>query len=425
MTFRLLRLIHRQRRAVRVLRRLHGAACYSWWFPEWLSRSLSKVGIGAVTNVSFGYTRVVDDSQLRVLSDLPFTETLSLRDTRITDEGLRWLPKLARLVHLHLGETAITDEGIRRVAACATLEVLSLDATFITDRGMRAISQLPNLHVLRVDDTQVSDQGLRSLAGMHSLWHVSATCTKVTDTGGEYLRQALPQCKVVWQRSKPQVKLDESKLHGMGREMVVGRHRIVPRQWNVVRDVRRAGGGVMYSEWSPQWLSRALAWAGIGTVCDVDYQFTEFVDNELFGVLRRFPFLRILLLRGTNVDEEGLQHLAALKQLNFLDLGNAKGITDRAAELAARCHGLTTLFLDGTLVTDNGLRFLATLPNVTQLYLDRTAVSDSGLECLRHVKSLTALWLRDTPVTEAGVERLKEALPQCSIVWRHERAEGS
>jgi hypothetical protein len=206
--------------------------------------------------------------------------------------------------------------------------------------------------------------------------------------------------------------------------MMSGVFQRVLRQRHAVREVWRAGGRVLYSEWSPGWLSRALAWLGIGMVSDVVYdEPTGVVEDELFRVLCDLPFLKILVLRGARVDEGGLQHLPALAHLCFLDLGKAKGVTDRATQFISGCSTLTTLFLDRTSVTDKGLPALAKVSRLTQLYLDQTAVSDDGLECLRGMKQLTALWLRETEVSEAGFERLREALPHCSIVWRRKRTE--
>jgi internalin A len=96
-------------------------------------------------------------------------------------------------------------------------------------------------------------------------------------------------------------------------------------------------------------------------------------------------------LAVTWVSDAGLEHLAPLKNLRWLDLSG--------------CHQ----------VGDPGLKSLAALPNLGGLNLNGTAVGDAGLKHLAAVKTLGQVQLIKTRVTDAGVRELQKALPGCEI----------
>jgi len=58
-----------------------------------------------------GKTLPVDDGALAMLDRFRNLRSLNLRDTRVTDEGVRWIRALRRLEQLDLRGTRITDDG--------------------------------------------------------------------------------------------------------------------------------------------------------------------------------------------------------------------------------------------------------------------------------------------------------------------------
>jgi len=62
-----------------------------------------------------GNTLAVDDDALAMLSKFPELRSLDLRDTQITDGGVRHLAALRRLEHLDIRGTRITDDGWQRL----------------------------------------------------------------------------------------------------------------------------------------------------------------------------------------------------------------------------------------------------------------------------------------------------------------------
>ena len=107
--------------------------------------------------------------------------------------------------------------------------------------------------------------------------------------------------------------------------------------------------------------------------------------SELSGLRR----LKRLQLRSL-ADDEGLAHLAGLRELEWLDLSNND-------------------------VTDAGLVYLAELSQLEELNLAHNAISDAGLAQLAGLRRLKFLDLTNTQVTEEGIERLLEALPELEV----------
>jgi hypothetical protein len=83
-------------------------------------------------------------------------------------------------------------------------------------------------------------------------------------------------------------------------------------------------------------------------------------------------------------------------------------------EQVGRLHGVESIVLEGTDVTDMGVKSISTLPNLDTFAVLGGAVSDSGMECLRGNKSIQDLMLCSTNVTGQGL-RVVETLPNLRI----------
>jgi serine/threonine protein kinase len=86
------------------------------------------------------------------------------------------------------------------------------------------------------------------------------------------------------------------------------------------------------------------------------------IDNDGLKYLVHLP-LEQLWLNGTNVDVDGLAYLTDIPTLKNLYLGNTH-MDDRAAELLAKKMKLTTLGIGGTAITLGGIKTLAASPNL-------------------------------------------------------------
>ena len=95
-------------------------------------------------------------------------------------------------------------------------------------------------------------------------------------------------------------------------------------------------------------------------------------------------------LAGTDVTNDGLQHLAEMP--------------------------IQKLHLERTKVGDDGMKHVAKLKDLTYLNIYDTKVSDAGLEHLKELKNLQKLFVWKSAVTEAGMKKLNESLPDLKIV---------
>lgn len=86
------------------------------------------------------------------------------------------------------------------------------------------------------------------------------------------------------------------------------------------------------------------------------------IDNDGLKYLVHLP-LEQLWLNGTKVDVDGLAYLTDIPTLKSLYLGNTR-MDDRAAELIAKRMKLTTLGIGGTAITVGGIKSLAASPNL-------------------------------------------------------------
>jgi hypothetical protein len=152
----------------------------------------------------------VTDEGLKHLSNCASLEALYLDNDRITDSGLAYLAGL-NLRHISLAGTSVSDLGMARLNAIAslrsvalsrtavsgigvaslarkeTIENLELAGTRLSDSGLREVGQFHALLSLDLSDTGVSDLGLKSLASLPNLESLSLRRTRVTDSGLKYI----------------------------------------------------------------------------------------------------------------------------------------------------------------------------------------------------------------------------------------------
>jgi Leucine-rich repeat (LRR) protein len=75
------------------------------------------------------------------------------------------------------------------------------------------------------------------------------------------------------------------------------------------------------------------------------------------------------------------------------------------------------LNLDYTDVGDKGLEALGGLTNLRRLSLDSTSITDASIRRLKEFQQLRKLNLYHTFITEKGHRQVREAVPQCEIIF--------
>ena len=96
-------------------------------------------------------------------ADLEKVVSLNLNFTKITDEGLKELPKLKQLTYLRLFSTQITDASLKELAKRQQLTAIDLGSTQITDTGLKELAKLEQLASLNLNNTKVTKAGVAEL----------------------------------------------------------------------------------------------------------------------------------------------------------------------------------------------------------------------------------------------------------------------
>ena len=120
-------------------------------------------------------------------------------------------------------------------------------------------------------------------------------------------------------------------------------------------------------------------------------------------------------LRGKELADEGLKHVAALKNVVALNLRDTQ-ITSAGLAHLKGLSKLRRLHLERTQVGDEGISNLAGLSELEYLNLYGTKITDKALNQLTGLKNLKQLYVWQTEVTEEGADKLKKILPSLKVV---------
>jgi len=263
-----------------------------------LSSWITDAG-GAVTRDQTGQIVAVDlraswitDSDIAELARLPNLARLDLSLTRISDHGLEQLKDAPAITDLNLySDELITDAGLSALKGWKHLKRLSVRGTKITDTTLQHLSGVTTLESLDAGYAQITDVGLELLTPLTNLKELAIGGNKLTDAGLQSLRQ----------------------LPGLTYLDLSGAERTDSGLWSV-----------------------SLTEPGLDAIATLGN-------------------LRHLRLNGTLVSARGVERLAGLSKMEWLDLEGCPRIGDDVVPALALFHNLRRVDLAGTHVTDKGL----------------------------------------------------------------------
>ncbi len=132
--------------------------------------------------------------------------------------------------------------------------------------------------------------------------------------------------------------------------------------------------------------------------------------------------IQVLMLRDTDVDDDGLRHVGRLTGLRVLILSHTR-IGDAGIAHLSKLEKLQEINLDafgvnrqGFGVGDEALRVLAKLPELASISLRLTKVTDAGLAALAENSAIRSLLVPGTKVSDAGMKHLRR-LSQLETLW--------
>jgi len=232
----------------------------------------------------------------------------------------------------------------------------------ITDQTLKLLAGHYEIESLDLSDSQITDDGLEALVGLTRLNWMSLRNTTITDAGLVHLAR-LPRLKGL--------DLEHTRVSCHELPEFPGLH--------------------------------SLNLTG------------SMVDDRGLERLGQITSLTDIWLQQTAITDDGLAHLAPLKNLFVLSLTGTLISSRGIAQMGLQSR-LGVLFLNWTLVDDDALMTLSSYPHLMQLSLEGTRVSDRGVVQLVRLPQLVSLSVQYAPVTAHGTRILKEAHPNAMII---------
>lgn len=380
-------------------------------------------GLSTLAELNLKQTRVTD-AGLKSLAGMPLAKTLGVLNIGpgITDAGLDHLTGFPRLNYLNLsGCPSLSPAGLAKLRTFTPLRQLNLSGCNLTDGHLASLKELPLTHLHLAQSNQLTDAGLVNLGPMKELVQLDVEGAGLTDAGLRTVAENMPALVILNLTHDAPAVTDAGIAHLRGsrlRHLCIDGSKLTPETCTplprCVIDLNRKilePSDVHWRE-ANRLLTRGGHWL---TVQLPSGPHSARNAGELPG--EPFTVIAIENVAGYSFGDDDLKRLAELRTIQRLTEEGSQ-LTDDGLKHLAPLTGLTVLNLGRTKVTDTGIKHLAALTQLGTLVLDGTEVSDAGVDTLAGLKKLTTLQLKGTLITEAGLKKLQAALPGCKIAWQ-------
>ncbi len=359
---------------------------------EKLGVNLTKNDAGSVVKADFRTVEYTPED-LGQLAGLPSLVDVHLEATEPGTADLAKLNDLTQLKILRLIKCMISEEGMAQLAGLKNLEQLYLinNSSALTDDALAHVVNYPKLRVLDLRGCiLIGDDGLKHLQALKNLERLKLRSDRVTDTGIGYLKGL-------------------TKLRGF---VLEDASRITDDSLKTFSDKTGIDEiGLMRTPISDEGLAHL---SKLNKLKQLDLRGTV-VYGGGFEHLTGAKDLWKVDVSEAEVDDEGLGYIAAMPNLQDLNLWYSAYLTDAGLEHLKSLTKLRRLNLEQTPIGDAGLEHLAGITSLESLNLSETKITDEGLPSLSGLTGLKTLELARTEVSDAAVEKLHAALPNCQI----------
>jgi len=369
-------------------------------------------------------------AELSHLDKLTGLRSLDLSGTNLAKNRLEFLSKNSGLRFVRLLRCGIVDSDLKHLSGL-TKELVTLDLAKneLTNAGLAQLTELKALTFLDLQgNLRLTNSGLEPLHRLSNLADLRLSGTAVTRDGVEKFSDVLPNCTISFTH--------DAKVHIWPSDSRAAHERSVA-DW-----VLSVGGAVTAAvpgtdtarHEKPGNLPETRF-----TILAVDLAAARSISDDDLQQLRGLNDLQNLTLHNQKeITDEGLVHLAKLKNLHHLFINNTRisgsgfkylkdihlhhlnmmcrTITDEGLKHLAHLERLKTIDLQDTEIGDNGLKVLSEYRNLQKITLTGTKITDAGLKHLKQLKRLEQVIVLKTQVTPAGVNDLQHVLPECRIV---------
>ena len=351
-------------------------------------------------------THNVTDEGLRRLSKSRSLERLCICWLdNITDRGIAYLKAMSQLKGLnathvnlltnttmaHLGTMPniddlrlpyrFTDAGINHLANLDHLKYLwvdCIDNSPLTDKALATISNLRQLEELHIGGTGFTNEGIGLLQNLENLSTLHIAFWSGLDN--ETLKQLarLPKLRdLSWGSSDSVTMSGLNALNGLaGLESLS------------IRDIRQDDGSLDLSGLKKLRRLRIMMWHKTTRVGnEVATTWDAYHDSDLTS-LSGLTNMEDLTLTGSGIGDAGLKHLTTLTNLKYLQIQG------------------------GANLTADGLKHLANMRRLDSLFIGDSRITERGLAHLYHLKTLHIIRIKSAiPVSGQAIARLRSELP--------------
>lgn len=141
-------------------------------------------------------TSPISDAGLVHLRELPQLMNLNLSGLPITDAGLAAMGDLPNLGGLYLSRTKVQGLNLGRLKSLPKLAALYLDGSQVTDRGLSRLAGASNLQLLSLNGLPLTAEGLKPLKALPRLRQLEITGCGLLDEEVEDLLISMPGLKI-------------------------------------------------------------------------------------------------------------------------------------------------------------------------------------------------------------------------------------
>ena len=144
---------------------------------------------------------MADDAKAIILARLPALERLVLRESPLSDEGLKHLAACHTLRDLNLPQARCTLVGLAALAELPRLKNLRLGSPQLVPEGKggalgMTLLQFPTLRSLHLIDVPLGDDGLEAIGRYDGLWNLYLDGAGVSDLAWERYFALRPEVHV-------------------------------------------------------------------------------------------------------------------------------------------------------------------------------------------------------------------------------------
>jgi hypothetical protein len=341
----------------------------------------------------------VTDDGLKVIAGAPALEAIFVGGEKVTDAGMKVLAGCKSLEMVGLVSTKkVTDEGVKELAALPNLHTLSLSGVTLTGAGFAAFAGSESLEsVLLAKVNGLTDESVKHLNNLPNLNELSTGDGLGTDAVRAIVSKRMPDLF----RCANSVIDDDLFATLVAKGWLYG-PKSLSRHAPLVAD-RREHVGKIWVDGSRITDKGFQAVLDCTNAISVNLSGTKITDKTLQG-LAAFGKLKLLALDETKVTAAGLQAVAGLP-VEALSLQRCELSADEF-KLFAKMPGLKELLLAGSKMKPEWLQHLGPLPNLRDLNLGHTGFNDSTVQYVASLPKLERLTLDGTELGDAGFQDL-------------------